>query len=83
MVNKSSDCDTFWSMTHHELNQLFENTGLTPPDFQRWAREKFGVTVHRATISRHRAGTQGITAPWEIAYKLFLTSPETGANQKK
>lgn len=58
-------------MTHHELKQNFEVAGKSARDFIRWAADH-GVTVHPATISRHLAGTQGITAPWELAYKWFF-----------
>jgi len=58
-------------MTHAELKQKLEITGKTARDFIRWAAEK-GVTVHDATVSRHLAGTQGITAPWQLAYLYFF-----------
>ena len=58
-------------MTHTELKQNFEVAGKTARDFIRWAAEK-GVKVHAATISRHLAGTQGITAPWQLAYTWFF-----------
>lgn len=43
-----------------ELKEKFEVTGKSARDFIRWAAEK-GVMVHDATVSRHLAGTQGIT----------------------
>lgn len=69
-------------MTNTDLNTKFESSGKSSRDFQRWA-EGFGVTVHKATISRHRAGTQGITAPWEICYKLFFHQPGDGRKNSK
>lgn len=61
-------------MTNEQLNSEFHRTQTTPGDFIEWARS-MGVKVHDATISRHRAGTQGITAPWAIAYKCFFNIP--------
>ena len=58
-------------MTHNDLKQKFESSGKTARDFIRWAAEK-GVKVHDATVSRHLAGTQGVTAPWELAYNWFF-----------
>lgn len=58
-------------MTNTELKQLFEVAGKTARDFIRWADAK-GVKVHDATVSRHLAGTQGITGPWELAYRWFF-----------
>lgn len=58
-------------MTHAELKEKFEVTGKTARDFIRWAAEK-GVKVHDATISRHLADTQKITAPWALAYYYFF-----------
>lgn len=60
-------------MTNIELKQKFEVAGKTARDFIRWAAEK-GVTVHDATVSRHIAGTQGITGPWVLAYLFFFDS---------
>ncbi len=60
-------------MTHTELKAKFEVAGKTARDFIRWATEK-GVKVHDATVSRHLAGTQGITAPWQLAYLCFFYS---------
>jgi len=58
-------------MNAKELNDLFHQTNTTPRDFIRWAAE-MGQTVQDSTVSRHRAGTQGITTPWAIAYTLFF-----------
>lgn len=58
-------------MTDTELKQKFEVAGKTARDFIRWAAEK-GVKVHDATVSRHLAGTQGITHAWELAYLYFF-----------
>lgn len=58
-------------MDAKQLNDLFRQTNTTPRDFIRWAAE-LGQTVQDSTISRHRAGSQGITTPWAIAYKLFF-----------
>lgn len=60
-------------MTHHDLNAQFTETGTTPAGFIAWAAS-FGVTVSHPTVSRHRAGTQGITAPWEIVYRCFFVA---------
>jgi len=60
-------------MASTDLKQKFEFTGKTARDFIRWAAEK-GVTVHDATISRHLAGTQGITEPWKLAYLWFFSN---------
>lgn len=60
-------------MSNQDLKEKFKVTGKTARDFIRWASEK-GVKVHDATISRHLAGTQGITSPWELAYKYFFNS---------
>ena len=59
-------------MTAAELKQKFEVTGKTARDFIRWAGEK-GVKVHDATVSRHLAGTQNITQPWQLAYRWFFS----------
>jgi len=59
-------------MTNTELKHKFEVTGKSARDFIRWAHEK-GVKVHDATISRHLAGTQGITQAWELAYLWFFS----------
>jgi len=58
-------------MTHTELKQRFEVAGRNARDFIRWA-QSHGVKVHDSTVSRHLAGTQGITGPWELAYKWFF-----------
>ena len=58
-------------MTHTELNTLFTESGKTAADFIQWCTG-FGVRVTHPTVSRHRAGTQGITAPWAICYKVFF-----------
>ena len=58
-------------MTNFELKQKFEDAGKSAHDFIKWVKEK-GVKVHAATISRHLAGTQGITQPWELAYLWFF-----------
>lgn len=58
-------------MTNHDLKQLFTAHDASARDFIRWAAG-FGVTVYDSTISRHLAGTQGLTAPWVIAYKTFF-----------
>ena len=55
-----------------ELKQKFEVTGKTARDFIRWAAEK-NVKVHDATVSRHLAGTQNITQPWQLAYLWFFS----------
>ena len=65
-------------MTNTELKKTFQVTGLTARDFMRWAAEK-GATVHDATVSRHLAGTQGITAPWKIAYICFFSEQKAHA----
>ncbi len=59
-------------MTSRELKQEFEVTGKSTRDFIRWAAEK-GVKVHDATVSRHLAGTQGITHAWKLAYLWFFS----------
>jgi hypothetical protein len=59
-------------MGNNDLKQKFEVTGKTARDFIRWAAEK-GVKVHDATVSRHLAGTQGITGPWFLAYDSFFS----------
>jgi len=58
-------------MNSTQLNNLFRETNTTPRDFIRWAAE-MSQNVQDSTISRHRAGTQGITTPWAIAYTLFF-----------
>jgi hypothetical protein len=58
-------------MTNIELKHLFQVAGKTSRDFIRWAAEH-GVLVHDATVSRHLAGTQGITGPWVLAYKWYF-----------
>ena len=63
-------------MTHTDLKQKFEVTGKTARDFIRWAAEK-GEKVHDATVSRHLAGTQGITGPWRLSYLWFFSSLPT------
>lgn len=60
-------------MTPQQLNQAFNETQTTPRDFIRWVNDEFAESVQDATISRHRAGTQGITVPWAIAYKSFFS----------
>lgn len=60
-------------MSSTDLKQKFEVAGKSSRDFIRWAAEK-GVTVHDATVSRHLAGTQGITGPWVLAYLFFFDS---------
>mgnify|MGYP000060603399 FL=1 len=60
-------------MDHNELKQKFEVAGKTARDFIRWA-ELHGVKVHDATVSRHLAGTQGITGPWALAYGWYFYS---------
>lgn len=59
-------------MANQELKQNFQITGKTARDFIRWAAER-GVVVHDATVSRHLAGTQGITGPWKLAYLWFFS----------
>ena len=59
-------------MTHTDLKQKFKVTGKIARDFIRWADEK-GVKVHDATVSRHLAGTQKITQPWQLAYLWFFS----------
>lgn len=63
-------------MIHHDLNQRFTETGTTPAGFIAWAAS-LGVTVSHSTVSRHRAGTQGITAPWALAYACFFQDVKT------
>jgi hypothetical protein len=58
-------------MTHTDLNQKFKVTGTNARDFIKWAERK-GFKVHAATVSRHKANTQGITEPWGIAYSWFF-----------
>jgi len=60
-------------MTTEQLNTMFRTHSRTSADFIRWAAG-LGVTVDDATVSRHRAGTQGITKPWQIAYVCFFNS---------
>lgn len=59
-------------MTHTDLRNHFQVTGRSARDFIRWAASK-GVTVHDATVSRHLAGSQGITEPWKLAYLWFFS----------
>lgn len=59
-------------MKNTELKEKFEVTGKTARDFIRWASGK-GVKVHHATISRHLAGTQGITQAWQLAYLFYFS----------
>ena len=66
-------------MDHNELKQKFEVAGKTARDFIRWA-ELHGVKVHDATVSRHLAGTQGITGPWALAYGWYFYSLDKDAN---
>lgn len=56
-----------------ELKEKFEVTGKSGRDFIRWAATH-GVKVHDSTVSRHLAGTQGITQAWELAYLWFFES---------
>lgn len=58
-------------MTADQLNALFLTTNTKSIDFVCWA-DKLGYKVGQATVSRHRAGTQGITVPWAICYTLFF-----------
>lgn len=58
-------------MTYQELNYIFALTLTTPTDFIAWAA-LYGVKVHPATVSRHRAGTQSITGPWVLAYRWYF-----------
>ena len=60
-------------MSNTELKQLFQVAGKSARDFIRWA-ESHGVKVHDATISRHLAGTQGVTGPWKLSYLWFFQS---------
>jgi len=60
------------NMTNTGLKTKFKVTGKTARDFIRWAAEK-GVKVHDATVSRHLADTQKITAPWALAYLWFFS----------
>ena len=64
-------------MKNNELKQKFEVTGKSARDFIRWAAEK-GVKAHDATVSRHLAGTQGITQAWELAYLWFFSNFKHG-----
>ena len=66
-------------MTLEEIKQKFKTTGKSSRDFIRWASAK-GVKVHDATISRHLAGMQGITAPWALAYGWYFYSLDKDAN---
>lgn len=59
------------NMTRTELNKLFTATSTNPTAFIAWA-EALGYHVDPATVSRHRAGSQGITVPWAIAYTWFF-----------
>lgn len=60
-------------MSNTELKARFEVAEKSARDFIRWAADK-GVIVHDATVSRHLAGTQGITGPWVLAYLFFFDS---------
>ncbi len=59
-------------MTSAELTALFTVTGTTPTDFINWAAG-YGVRIHKATISRHEAGTQRITGFAVLAYRWFFS----------
>lgn len=67
-------------MTHHELNAEFTRTRTTPAGFIAWAAS-LGYTVAHATVSRQRAGTQGITTPWAIAYRVFFREVDEFSNR--
>lgn len=60
---------------HNDLRARFAATGKRPRHFIAWAAE-MGFKVEHATISRHEAGTQGITIPWGIAYECFFNECE-------
>jgi hypothetical protein len=68
-------------MTHIKLKHLFQVAGKSSRDFIRWAATK-GVKVHDATVSRHLAGTQGITGPWALAYGWFFYSLDNDGDRE-
>jgi len=68
-------------MSHIELKEKFQVTGKLARDFIRWA-DGHGVKVYDATVSKHLAGTQGITEPWKLAYLWFFSQPTLNENIK-
>jgi len=58
-----------------DLRARFAAADKTPRQFILWATG-MGHKVGYATVSRHMAGTQGITTPWAIAYDCFFASLE-------
>ncbi len=58
-------------ITGTDLTARFAATGKRPRHFIAWVAD-MGFKVEHATISRHEAGTQGITIPWGIAYECFF-----------
>ncbi len=71
MSHFATHCNT-QPMNYTDLKQLFQVAGKSARDFIRWA-ESHGIKVHDATVSRHLAGTQGITGPWALAYKYYFS----------
>lgn len=59
----------------NRLNARFTAANKKPRHFIAWAAD-MGFKVEHATISRHEAGTQGITIPWGIAYECFFMECE-------
>lgn len=60
---------------HNDLRARFAAANKKPRHFVVWAAG-MGHKVQYATVSRHMAGTQGITVPWAIAYDYFFASLE-------
>lgn len=60
-------------MTAQELSALFATHQTTHAAFIAWAATK-GVKIHRATVSKQCAGTQGLTVAWELAYLWYFES---------
>jgi len=56
-----------------DLRARFAAANKKPRHFVVWAAG-MGHKVQYATVSRHMAGTQGITVPWAIAYDYFFNS---------
>jgi hypothetical protein len=57
------------------LRARFAAANKKPRHFVVWAAG-MGHKIQYATVSRHMAGTQGITVPWAIAYDYFFASLE-------
>jgi hypothetical protein len=57
------------------LRARFTAAQKKPRHFVVWAAD-MGHQIQYATVSRHMAGTQGITVPWAIAYDYFFASLE-------